>query len=175
MSYNDKQITCSDCGTAFIFSAGEQESFASRGYTNEPKRCPACRAAKKQNVSGSSSFGNSGSGSRNYVSAPRQMFPVKCSTCGKDTEVPFEPRSGRPVYCSDCYRKTNPVKRYQLFAVNNRLGKAIQLDSLPNLLGFYVICPFSSCGPDLVTILSRILLARIGLFLTQEVNNATIN
>jgi CxxC-x17-CxxC domain-containing protein len=40
------------------------------------------------------------------------MFPVKCATCGKDTQVPFEPRSGRPVYCSDCYRKTNPEKRY---------------------------------------------------------------
>ena len=114
MSYNDKQITCSDCGVAFTFSAGEQESFAARGYTNEPKRCPICRAAKKQSTSGGSSYGSGGSGNRNYSSAPRQMFPVKCATCGKDTEVPFEPRSGRPVYCSDCYRKTNPVKRYQL-------------------------------------------------------------
>ena len=108
MSYQDKQITCSDCGTTFTFSAGEQESFASRGYTNEPKRCPACRAAKKQSISV-----GSGSGNRNYgSSAPRQMYPVKCATCGKDTEVPFEPRGDRPVYCSDCYRKTNPVKRY---------------------------------------------------------------
>jgi len=112
MSYEDKQITCSDCGTAFTFSAGEQESFASRGYTNEPKRCPTCRAARKQSTSGSSSFGSGGSRNRNYGSAPRQMFPVKCATCGKDTEVPFEPRGDRPVYCSDCYRKTNPVKRY---------------------------------------------------------------
>ena len=112
MSYTDKQITCSDCGTAFTFSAGEQESFASRGYTNEPKRCPICRAARKQNTSGSSSYGSGGSGNSNYSSAPRQMFPVKCATCGKDTEVPFEPRAGRPVYCSDCYRKTNPDKRY---------------------------------------------------------------
>ena len=107
MSYDDKQITCSDCGTAFTFSAGEQEQFASRGYTNEPKRCPTCRAAKKQSMSGSS-----GSGSRNYGSAPRQMYPVKCATCGKDTEVPFAPRGDKPVYCSDCYRKTNPIKKY---------------------------------------------------------------
>ena len=112
MSYSDKQITCSDCGTAFTFSAGEQESFASRGYTNEPKRCPTCRATRKQSASGNSSFGSGSSGNSSYGSAPRQMFPVKCATCGKDTEVPFEPRSGRPVYCSDCYRKTNPVKRY---------------------------------------------------------------
>ncbi|MGP8078967.1 MAG: CxxC-x17-CxxC domain-containing protein [Dehalococcoidales bacterium] len=40
------------------------------------------------------------------------MYPVKCATCGKDTQVPFEPRGDRPVYCSDCYRKTNPTKRY---------------------------------------------------------------
>jgi CxxC-x17-CxxC domain-containing protein len=108
MSYTDKQITCSDCGTAFTFSAGEQEQFASRGYTNEPKRCSACRAARKQTTSGSSSYGNRSAGS----SAPRQMFAVKCATCGKDTQVPFEPRGDRPVYCSDCYRKTNPTKRY---------------------------------------------------------------
>ena len=112
MSYTDKQITCSDCGTAFTFSAAEQEQFASRGYTNEPKRCATCRAARKQNTSGSSSYGSGGSGNSNYSSAPRQMYPVKCATCGKDTPVPFEPRAGRPVYCSDCYRKTNPDKRY---------------------------------------------------------------
>ena len=107
MSYEDKQITCSDCGTTFTFSAEEQEQFASRGYTNEPKRCSTCRAAKKQSASGSSSYGN-----RGYGSTPRQMFPVKCATCGKDTEVPFDPRGDRPVYCSDCYRKTNPARRY---------------------------------------------------------------
>ena len=102
MSYQDKSIQCSDCGTTFTFSADEQEQFASRGYTNEPKRCPSCRQARKarQNGSGGNSYGNSSS----Y--APRhEMFPAKCSDCGKDTQVPFEPRQGRPVYCSDCYRK----------------------------------------------------------------------
>jgi CxxC-x17-CxxC domain-containing protein len=107
MSYQDKSIVCSDCGTTFTFSADEQEQFASRGYTNEPKRCATCRIARKQSTSGSSGFGN-----RNYGSTQRQMFPVKCAMCGKDTQVPFEPRGDRPVYCSDCYRKTNPVKRY---------------------------------------------------------------
>ena len=106
MSYSDKQITCSDCGTVFTFSAAEQEQFASRGYTNEPKRCATCRAARKQNTSGSGNYGSRNSG------APRQMFPAKCATCGKDTQVPFEPRGDRPVYCPDCYRKTNPIKRY---------------------------------------------------------------
>ena len=53
MSFSDKSIQCSDCGTTFVFSAGEQEFFASKGFTNEPKRCPQCRQAKKQQRGGS--------------------------------------------------------------------------------------------------------------------------
>jgi len=97
MSFEDKSIQCSDCGTTFTFGAEEQELFRSRGYTNEPKRCPSCRQARKSERSGSS-YGSS-YGSR------RQMFPATCAECGKDTEVPFEPRGDRPVYCSDCYSK----------------------------------------------------------------------
>ena len=40
MSLQDKSIQCSDCGTTFTFSVGEQELFQSRGYINDPKRCP---------------------------------------------------------------------------------------------------------------------------------------
>jgi CxxC-x17-CxxC domain-containing protein len=94
MSFQDKEIQCSDCGVTFTFSAEEQELFQSRGYTNEPKRCPSCRQARKSQQYGSSSYGSR-----------RQMFPAVCAECGKDTEVPFEPRGDRPVYCSDCYRK----------------------------------------------------------------------
>jgi CxxC-x17-CxxC domain-containing protein len=112
MSLQNKTLSCVDCGAAFEFTVEEQEFYQSKGFTNEPKRCASCRAAKKQSMSGSSSYGSGGSGNRSYGSAPRQMFPVKCATCGKDTEVPFEPRGDRPVYCSDCYRKTNPAKRY---------------------------------------------------------------
>jgi CxxC-x17-CxxC domain-containing protein len=106
MSYTDKTIQCSDCGTSFTFSADEQEQFASRGYTNEPKRCPTCRQARKATQSGSS-YNNDNSG----YSTRREMFPAKCSECGKDTQVPFQPRSGRPVYCSDCFRKVKPSSR----------------------------------------------------------------
>ena len=100
MSYEEKSLQCADCGITFIFTAEEQELFASRGYTNEPKRCSPCRQARKAQRIGTDS--NYGSGFR------RQMFPVVCATCGKETEVPFEPRGDRPVYCSDCYRKTKP-------------------------------------------------------------------
>ena len=103
MSFQDKSIQCSDCGTTFTFSAEEQEFFASKGYTNEPKRCPSCREARKAERYGSSS----GYGYR----PQRQMFPAVCAQCGKETEVPFEPGEGRPVYCSDCYNKVKPNRQ----------------------------------------------------------------
>ena len=94
MAYSDKQITCVDCGAEFVFSAGEQERFAQLGFTNEPKRCAPCRAAKKS--AGPRPAGRSGGG-------PREMFPAVCADCGKQTQVPFNPRGDRPVYCSDCF------------------------------------------------------------------------
>ncbi len=96
MGFEDKSLQCSDCGATFNFSAEEQEFFQSKGYTNEPKRCPSCREARK-----AERFGSDSSGYRSQ----RQMFPAVCAQCGKDTEVPFEPREGRPVYCSECYNK----------------------------------------------------------------------
>ena len=96
MSFEDRSLQCSDCGATFTFSAEEQEFFATKGYTNDPKRCPSCRQARKANRYGSNSFGGR---------SQRQMYPAVCAECGKDTEVPFEPREDRPVYCSDCYNK----------------------------------------------------------------------
>jgi len=101
MGFEAKTLQCADCGAQFIFSAEDQEFFQSKGYTNEPKRCPSCRQAKK-----TESRGSRGSSS----GLPRQMFPATCAQCGKDTQVPFEPTSGRPVYCSDCYKKVRPSR-----------------------------------------------------------------
>lgn len=95
MGYQDKSLQCADCGATFTFTAKEQEFYASKGFTNEPKRCMNCRQTRKTERRGS------GGGGRN-----RQMFPAVCAQCGKETEVPFEPRQDRPVYCSDCYNKT---------------------------------------------------------------------
>ena len=53
MSLQDKSIQCADCGTTFTFTAGENRFFASKGLTNEPRRCPQCRKAKKQQRRGS--------------------------------------------------------------------------------------------------------------------------
>lgn len=100
MAYSDRTITCVDCGQPFVFSAAEQEVFANRGFTNDPKRCPSCRAARRGDR-----YGDTGGGSyRSY--GPRQMFEVVCASCGKPAQVPFEPKGTRPVYCNDCYQKT---------------------------------------------------------------------
>ena len=99
MSFQDKSLQCSDCGATFDFTAKEQEFYQSKGFTNEPKRCPDCRRTRK------SEQRSGGYGSR------REMFPVVCAECGKDTEVPFQPTGDRPVYCSDCYQKAKP-RRY---------------------------------------------------------------
>jgi CxxC-x17-CxxC domain-containing protein len=106
MSFQDKTLECFDCGATFTFSVEDQEFFQSKGYTNEPKRCPECRQARKTQRNGNSSYGASRQTfSNSNYGTPRQMFPATCADCGKSTEVPFEPRGDRPVYCSDCYRK----------------------------------------------------------------------
>jgi CxxC-x17-CxxC domain-containing protein len=97
----DKTLTCSDCGREFTFTASEQEFFASKGFSS-PSRCPDCRAARKAQRA-SSGYGGGGGGGGSY-GGERQMYPAVCAQCGKETEVPFQPRGDRPVYCSDCYR-----------------------------------------------------------------------
>jgi CxxC-x17-CxxC domain-containing protein len=114
MSFQDKSLVCSDCGATFTFTASEQEFYAEKGFTNEPKRCPTCRQARKSDRGGGGG-GSRGGSSSGYGygggSRPqRQMFPATCAQCGKSTEVPFEPRGDKPVYCSDCYSKMRPSR-----------------------------------------------------------------
>lgn len=101
--YTDRILTCRDCGKQFTFTAGEQEFYASRGFS-EPTRCPDCRAVRKAERNS----GNFGRGGGRRDDGPRQMFQAVCADCGALTEVPFEPRQGRPVYCRDCFEKRNP-------------------------------------------------------------------
>jgi Probable zinc-ribbon domain len=56
MSFEDKSLNCSDCGQQFIFTSGEQEFYNSKGFTNEPRRCPACRRVRKQQRSSGGSY-----------------------------------------------------------------------------------------------------------------------
>lgn len=43
----DKTMKCKDCGSEFVFTAGEQEFYKEKGFQNEPQRCKACRDKKK--------------------------------------------------------------------------------------------------------------------------------
>jgi CxxC-x17-CxxC domain-containing protein len=101
--YTDKTLICRDCNQSFVFTSGEQEFFASRGFTNEPSRCPECRAARKERQNDGFGSYSSGRYSGGYERREREMFPAVCAQCGKDTQVPFQPRTDRPVYCSDCF------------------------------------------------------------------------
>ena len=109
--YNDKTLTCADCGQQFVFTASEQDFYAQRGFT-EPRRCPSCRASRKaaRNAAGGGSSygggygGGGGYSAGGYERAPREMFSATCSNCGREAQVPFRPTSGKPVYCSDCFR-----------------------------------------------------------------------
>ena len=132
--YNDKTLTCADCGQQFVFTASEQDFYAQRGFS-EPRRCPSCRASRKAarnserggdtgyggygagggysaggysgGAGGGGGGGYSGGGGGGYGSrdrGPREMFTATCSNCGREAQVPFRPTSGKPVYCSDCFR-----------------------------------------------------------------------
>ena len=103
MPYTDKTLTCSDCGNPFTFTAGEQEFHQSKGFTNEPRRCPNCRASRRTDGGGGGgSYGGGGGGG--YGGGRREMFTATCASSGKDAQVPFQPRGDRPVYCSDCFQ-----------------------------------------------------------------------
>jgi CxxC-x17-CxxC domain-containing protein len=87
--YEDKTLTCRECGQQFAFTAGEQEFYQQKGLMHEPGRCPECRAARRLAAQGER--------------GPREMHTVTCASCGAEAEVPFLPRNDKPVYCSSCY------------------------------------------------------------------------
>ncbi|MBI2917164.1 MAG: zinc-ribbon domain containing protein [Chloroflexi bacterium] len=112
MSYQDRTLSCQDCGQSFTFTADEQSLFAQKGYTNDPKRCPTCRAARRTESTSSSGMGGGmGSGGYGRPAQRREMFPAVCAQCGKQTQVPFRPSGTRPVYCSDCFSRQGASSR----------------------------------------------------------------
>ncbi len=124
--YTDRAMVCVDCGQEFTFTAGEQEFYEQRGFSEPPKRCSACRAVRKAQRQ-SSSHGSNGGSYGSYESplggyagagyssdmgggAPyrerreREMFDAVCADCGGTARVPFRPSGARPVYCSNCFQ-----------------------------------------------------------------------
>ena len=52
MEFQDKHLTCVDCGTEFIWTAGEQLFFADKNFKNEPKRCKNCKGKRAARPAG---------------------------------------------------------------------------------------------------------------------------
>jgi CxxC-x17-CxxC domain-containing protein len=109
--YTDETLNCVDCSAPFTFTAGEQEFFAAKGFTNKPNRCTDCRAARKAQRGagggGGSSYGGGGGGGYSGgggARPAREMFEVTCSQCGGKASGPFQPRGDKPVYCRDCFQ-----------------------------------------------------------------------
>ena len=90
VGFEDKLLTCRECGNEFTFTVGEQQFYQSKGLQHEPRRCPDCRNARRQ---------SDGAGRQQ-----RTMHDVVCSSCGRLTQVPFVPTGARPVYCLDCFQ-----------------------------------------------------------------------
>jgi len=82
----DLTITCVACKAAFTHTAGAQRFFAEKGYTNQPKRCMSCRAGRR-------------------VKPERIQAPIVCTDCGAAATVPFQPTTGKPVYCGVCFQQ----------------------------------------------------------------------
>jgi CxxC-x17-CxxC domain-containing protein len=102
----DQSIKCVDCGEQFLFTAGEQAFYASKGLTNAPTRCKACREARKQQRADAPRAPRGRGGPAR--GGPREMHTVVCADCGAETQVPFLPVASRPVYCKDCYESHRP-------------------------------------------------------------------
>lgn len=122
---SDKTLTCRDCGQQFTFTEGEQSFYQERGYS-EPQRCSSCRAAKKAQRGDSGGYSSNSYGGGNYSSSnysgggyssgQRTMYPAVCTSCGKETEVPFQPTSGKPVYCRECFQsQRSSTPRYDRY------------------------------------------------------------
>jgi CxxC-x17-CxxC domain-containing protein len=100
MDIQDKNLTCRDCGREFVFTSGEQTFYKQKGFENEPSRCPDCRQNRKRERGS-----NFNSASEGGARGQKQLYSVTCADCGKETQVPFQPRLQRPVYCRDCFER----------------------------------------------------------------------
>jgi CxxC-x17-CxxC domain-containing protein len=85
VEFADRELKCCECGSFFIFSAGEQEFYRQKGFQHSPKRCSRCKERR---------------GTKH-----RNESRVTCAECGEETTVPFKPTQGKPVFCRVCFFK----------------------------------------------------------------------
>ena len=109
--FQDRNITCTECGQEFVFSEDDQQYHSERGYS-DPKRCPSCRAARRSQSGGGGGGGYGGGGGGGGFRSDRPMFTTTCAQCGQEAQVPFEPRGDRPVYCNSCFSQQRQSSSY---------------------------------------------------------------
>ena len=98
MQFIDRFLKCSDCGSDFVFTAGEQLFFYDKQFKNDPKRCKLCKAKR-------AGLGRSSSPTAiTELPLSRTETRTECSACGVETTVPFKPTQGRPVLCRSCFQ-----------------------------------------------------------------------
>lgn len=97
MEFADRLLKCSDCGTEFVFTAGEQLFFFDKQFKNDPKRCKLCKAKRADKGKATGAVASA-------LPLSRTETRTECSACGIDTTVPFKPTQGRPVLCRQCFQ-----------------------------------------------------------------------
>ena len=98
MVFEDKTLSCRDCGVTFLFTAGEQAFYAEKGFVNDPQRCPPCRGQRR----------------RERATRGRVTHAVVCAECGSETTVPFVPKYDKPVYCITCFDRQRSIPQVTL-------------------------------------------------------------
>jgi CxxC-x17-CxxC domain-containing protein len=98
MEFQDKMLTCATCGREFRFTAREQEFYHEKGFV-DPKHCRECRQQRKMRREAMAKEVPVGT----EPQTTRTVFEVICAECGKPTQVPFKPLTGKPILCKDCF------------------------------------------------------------------------
>jgi CxxC-x17-CxxC domain-containing protein len=124
----DQSFVCEDCGRSFAFTIAEQAFYAERGF-RAPGRCVECRGRRRaernadlltsyESLSNSTVWhetlpGYGGNRDRAFGQDQQRVsrtvrgggYRAICAACGRDTELPFLPRGGRPVFCRECFNQ----------------------------------------------------------------------
>lgn len=126
MEFQDKTLQCATCGREFMFSAREQEFYHEKGFV-EPKHCRECRQQRKRRRESYARQTQVGG----EAPVSRQMFSVICAECGKPTQVPFKPLTGKPILCKDCFvqRRGEVVGEQQVIPESGILEIPVPVDT----------------------------------------------
>jgi CxxC-x17-CxxC domain-containing protein len=99
MEFQDKTLKCATCGREFFFTAREQEFYHEKNFI-EPKHCRECRQQRKLRRE---TYARGSQAGRDEARPSRSISVVICAECGKPTQVPFKPLTGKPILCRDCF------------------------------------------------------------------------